>query len=116
MARYRYDFWSSDGRKVATVRSNEKSDDVARELDSPLLSKNGHGSFARPRRSARVRYLPPREVTDLAELEFGDHGRDPRFLPGWWILPTLLLGFALMIWIVSLSWPAITAYVLARFV
>jgi hypothetical protein len=113
MARYRYDFWSSDGRKVATVKPYENSDDVARELDSPLLPKNG--SFARPRRSARVYYLPPREVIDLAELEFGDYGRDPRFLPGWWILPTLLLGSALMIWIVSLSWPAITAFVLARF-
>jgi len=24
---------------------------------------------------------------DLNELEFGDYGRDPRFLPGWWVIP-----------------------------
>ena len=96
MARYRYEFWSSAGRKAASVN------DVAREPRGELLPKNGYGPFVRSRRSARVHYLPPRDVADLAELEFGDYGRDPRFLPGWWILPGLLLGVPLMVWIVSL--------------
>ena len=100
MARYRYGFLRSDGNKEAAVR--EKSEEFARELGGELLPKNEHGAFARPRRFARVHYLPPRDVADLAELEFGDCGRDPRFLPGWWILPGLLLGLLLMIWIVTL--------------
>jgi len=25
---------------------------------------------------------------ELSELECSDYGRDPRFLPGWWITPT----------------------------
>ena len=102
MARYRYDFLRSNRNKEATVKAHEKSDDVARDLGSELLPKSEHGAFARPRRSARVHYLPPREAADLAELEFGDYGRDARFLPGWWILPGLFLGLPLMIWIVSL--------------
>ena len=101
MARYRYVFLSSDERKKATVKLYEKSDAAAPDLGSELLPKAEHGAFARPRRFARVHYLPPREVADLGELEFGDCGRDPRFLPGWWILPGLLLGVSL-IWIVSL--------------
>ena len=24
---------------------------------------------------------------DVSELEYSEYGRDPRFLPGWWILP-----------------------------
>ena len=101
MARYRYVFLSSDERKKAAVKLHEKSEAAAPDLGSELLPKGENGAFARPRRSARVHYLPPREVADLAELEFGDWGRDPRFLPGWWILPGLLLGVSL-IWIVSL--------------
>ena len=99
---HHYDFLNSDGRKEATVRSYEKSDDFVLELRGELLPKNGHGALARPRRFARVRYLLRQETADAAELEFGDCGRDPRFLPGWWILPGLLLGLPLMIWIVSL--------------
>ena len=100
MARNRYVFLSSDKRKKA-LKSPEKSEVAAPDLGSDLVSKGEHGAFARPRRSARVHYLPPREVVDLAELEFSDWGRDPRFLPGWWILPGLLLG-ASLIWIASL--------------
>ena len=76
--------------------------EAVRHAGGELLPKHGRGAFARPRRFARAHYVPPREATDLGELEFGDYGRDPRFLAGWWILPTLFLGFALMIWIVSL--------------
>jgi hypothetical protein len=28
---------------------------------------------------------------DLLELEYSDYGRDPRFLPGWWIVPMCFL-------------------------
>ena len=102
MARYRYAFLRSNGNKEATVKVRDQSDDLARELGGELLPKSAHGAFARPRRFARVHYLPPRGVADSAELEFGDCGRDPRFLPGWWILPGLLLGLPVMIWVVSL--------------
>jgi hypothetical protein len=27
--------------------------------------------------------------SDLVDFEFSDFGRDPRFLPGWWIVPLL---------------------------
>ena len=27
----------------------------------------------------------------FTELEFSEYGRDPRFLPGWWIMPTCFL-------------------------
>lgn len=91
MARHRYDF----------LRSAKKLD-TARDLGGELPPKGERVAFARPRRLARVHYLPHCDVVDLAELEFGDYGRDPRFLPGWWVLPGFLLGLPLMIWIVSL--------------
>jgi hypothetical protein len=28
----------------------------------------------------------------VEDLEFSESGRDPRFLPGWFILPTLTMG------------------------
>jgi len=102
MARYRYVFLRSDERKKATAKLYEKPEAAAPDLGGELIPKGEHGAFARPRRLARIHYLPTREVADLAELEFGEYGRDPRFLPGWWILPGLLVGFPLMIWVVSL--------------
>ena len=35
---------------------------------------------------------------DVFDLEFSDCGRDPRFLPGWWIVPGMLLATALTAW------------------
>lgn len=35
---------------------------------------------------------------DILDLEFSDWGRDPRFLPGWWIVPGMLLANALTVW------------------
>jgi hypothetical protein len=32
----------------------------------------------------------------LMELEFGDIGRDPRFLPGWYILPSIVGGLLVL--------------------
>ena len=36
--------------------------------------------------------LPPVFRYDPSELEFSEYGRDPRFLPGWWIVPMCLLS------------------------
>jgi hypothetical protein len=41
--------------------------------------------------------FPPRTITGperdaLLELEFSEMGRDPRFLPGWYILPLAAIG------------------------
>lgn len=33
-----------------------------------------------------------RARADLINLEFSEHGRDPRFLPGWYILPGVVAG------------------------
>lgn len=36
---------------------------------------------------------PPANHDDaLLELEFSDYGRDERFLPGWYILPSIVGG------------------------
>ena len=60
------------------------------------------GVFLTPMRSATVHCLARREAEYLSDLEFSDYGRDPRFLPGWWISPGLLLGFSLIFWIARL--------------
>lgn len=54
-----------------------------------------------PGQAATVHYLP-RRYLNLADLEFSEHGRDPRFLPGWWLLPSLLLGSTCIAGIASL--------------
>ena len=41
--------------------------------------------YAQLQRSDQSRY-------DLDELEWSDYGRDPRFLPGWWIVPMCFLA------------------------
>lgn len=33
---------------------------------------------------------------DLINLEFSDYGRDRRFLPGWWIVPSLVSAIAIV--------------------
>ena len=57
----------------------------------------GRDPLPGPRPSAEVVYLHCGQIGDPAGLEFGDQGRDPRFLPGWWILPGLLLASPFMI-------------------
>jgi len=34
----------------------------------------------------------PLAAHDTSELEFSEYGRDPRFLPGWWIVPLTVLS------------------------
>lgn len=35
---------------------------------------------------------------DLTELEFSEYGRDPRFLPGWWIVPLCFVALV-SVWV-----------------
>ena len=35
---------------------------------------------------------------NLTELEFSEYGRDPRFPPGWWIVPTCFLT-VISVWV-----------------
>lgn len=44
--------------------------------------------FDIPAASGTARY----DEDALIELEFSDYGRDDRFLPGWYILPSVLGG------------------------
>ena len=45
----------------------------------------------------------PRRIDDaidpdlLMDLEFSEAGRDPRFLPGWYILPSIVGGLLVLI-------------------
>jgi hypothetical protein len=54
-----------------------------------------------PRRhsTAQLQLPQPRTVFryDPGELEFSDHGRDPRFFPGWWIAPSLLTALSALV-------------------
>jgi hypothetical protein len=60
------------------------------------------------KRRPSVRYQPPKPIAqpredleDLIDFEFGDYGRDPRFVPGWWILPGICLSAVLIVWAAS---------------
>jgi hypothetical protein len=55
-----------------------------------LLSDILSSAYQRPRRETHQ---------DIVDLEFSDYGRDPRFLPGWWIFPGMLIGAALASWV-----------------
>lgn len=46
-----------------------------------------------PERAPAVRIL---DRDALMELEFSEVGRDPRFLPGWYILPSIFAGTLLL--------------------
>ena len=37
------------------------------------------------------------DMRELMELEFSDIGRDPHFLPGWYILPSILGGLLVLV-------------------
>jgi len=49
--------------------------------------------------TAQLQQLRPSPVFryDPCELEFSDHGRDPRFLPGWWIVPGVLTALSALV-------------------
>lgn len=50
------------------------------------------------RASVRAGFPRFRKTADdrLAECEFGEVGRDPRYPSGWFILPALVIGIAIL--------------------
>ena len=48
---------------------------------------------------SRARVAPELVREDIQALEFSDYGRDPQFLPGWWILPSILGSLTMMAWL-----------------
>ncbi len=53
---------------------------------------------ARPARLRRgvPSFLRKREQADLIDLEFSNYGRSPRFQHGWYILPAIVTGMAII--------------------
>ena len=49
---------------------------------------------ARPRRRAGL--SRGREQAELIDLEFSNYGRSPRFQHGWYILPAVVTGMAII--------------------
>jgi hypothetical protein len=45
----------------------------------------------------RAAHAPQIDPDILADLEFSEIGRDPRFLPGWYILPSALGGLLVLV-------------------
>ena len=62
----------------------------------PLLEEPA----ARPRRKPLDVF---RDHADRVDLEFGEYARDPRFIPGWFILPGVMLGAAIIMVLLSMS-------------
>ena len=61
---------------------------------------------------------PDRHPFHEEDLEFSEYGRDPRFLPGWWLAPVFILGMLFvgpmlyfvfkglvwMLWLILMAW------------
>jgi hypothetical protein len=52
-----------------------------------------------PRRTVAVESVAS---SNLIDLEFSDHGRDLRFLPGWWTVPLLVPNLVTISFVMSL--------------
>jgi hypothetical protein len=48
------------------------------------------------RKRATTNIFRDRTHADLIDLEFSEYGRDPRFVAGWFILPGVALGMAIV--------------------
>ena len=63
-----------------------------------------HTSAASPKRP-RAREQPGRlawQIRDeLIDLDFSDRGRDPRFAPGWWIVPGIIFSILGMMYVIG---------------
>lgn len=57
---------------------------------------------ARPRRK-RTPLDVFRDHADRVDLEFSEYARDPRFIPGWFILPGVMLGAAIIMVLLSMA-------------
>ena len=63
--------------------------------DRAFDSAAGRGRpVAKPKSTASG--LDQRDHDALMELEFSEVGRDPRFLPGWYILPSIVGGLLVL--------------------
>lgn len=49
-----------------------------------------------PERPVAPRTFTALDHDALMDLEFSDIGRDPRFLPGWYILPSIVGGLLVL--------------------
>ena len=72
------------------------------ELRSVERKSRAHVIVLKPKRHFAAQPLADRSPhSEPAELECSDYGRDPRFLPGWWIGPifftTLLIPWILLV-------------------
>jgi hypothetical protein len=50
----------------------------------------------RPRRRETAEIFRGREYAELIDLEFSNVGRNPRFPAGWFILPAIVTGMAIV--------------------
>jgi hypothetical protein len=90
MTERRHDFWNAHRRKE-TNASRVGLPHRAMLRENLVLFRGEPATSGRFGQSTRERRQRP-EMDDSGELEFGDFGRDARFLPGWWIIPGFLLG------------------------
>lgn len=51
---------------------------------------------ARPARGGASNFVRKHAQAELIDLEFGNVGRSPRFLRGWYILPAIVTGMAII--------------------
>ena len=75
---------------------------VVSVLGSIECRRPAHVIVLKPKRDFAAQPFTERSpCSELTELECSDYGRDPRFLPGWWIGPlfftTLLIPWILLI-------------------
>jgi hypothetical protein len=92
---------NSARRENAKVTSlYDQSDERAHVIRRALFAKPPRRISVGLRQSASVRGVARQETESLLDLEFSDYGRDPRFLPGWWV-PASLLVLPFLIWIAN---------------
>jgi hypothetical protein len=55
-----------------------------------------HPMFGAPRLRRRAALSRSRDQAELIDLEFSNYGRSPRFQHGWYILPAVVTGMAII--------------------
>ena len=101
MAEHRHDFWRSHGRKQANATRYYFPHQALRRESREFLFQGKPALSGHLGQSARV-LRPGLVLEDSGELEFGDVGRDARFLPGWWIFPAFSFGLCILACMVDL--------------
>jgi hypothetical protein len=101
MAEHRHDFWRLRERRQANATRHAFPHQALRRECREFLSQGKPALSGRLGLSARVRRARL-VLDDSGELEFGDVGRDARFLPGWWIFPAFSFGLCILACVVDL--------------